>query len=97
MKKTVFFFALLFIFQIGNTQNGIPEIQKFEPIDVFDLEFVSDPQISPDGQHIIYVRNFKDIMTDKNLSNLWSIGSKQINLLSSKILFSAKKAFNRKR
>jgi dipeptidyl aminopeptidase/acylaminoacyl peptidase len=71
MKKTVFFFALLFIFQIGNTQNGIPEIQKFEPIDVFDLEFVSDPQISPDGQHIIYVRNFKDIMTDKNLSNLW--------------------------
>lgn len=44
-----------------------------EPIDVFDLEFVSDPQISPDGQHIIYVRNFKDIMTDGNRSNLWMI------------------------
>ena len=44
---------------------------KFEPLDVFDLEFVSDPQIAPDGEKIVYVRNFKDIMTDKNLSNLW--------------------------
>ncbi|WP_031428757.1 S9 family peptidase [Flavimarina sp. Hel_I_48] len=46
---------------------------NLEPIDIFDMEFVSDPQISPDGEKIIYVRNFKDIMTDKNLSNLWII------------------------
>ncbi|MTB52314.1 S9 family peptidase [Lewinella sp. W8] len=45
----------------------------FEPIDVFDLEYVSDPQIDPDGQRVIYVRNFKDIMTDRNLSNLWVV------------------------
>lgn len=42
-----------------------------EPMDVFDLEFISDPQISPDGQWIVYVRNFKDVMTDGNRSNLW--------------------------
>jgi len=41
--------------------------------DLFSLEYVSDPQISPDGTKIIYVRNFKDIMTDKNLSNLWIV------------------------
>ncbi len=46
---------------------------KFEYLDIFNLEYVSDPQISPDGTKIIYVRNFKDIMTDKNLSNLWII------------------------
>lgn len=46
---------------------------KFELTDVFDLEFVSDPQISPDGQKIIYVRNFKDVMTDNNYSNLWIV------------------------
>ena len=46
---------------------------KFELIDIFDLEYVSDPQISPDGKTIIYVRNFKDIMTDQNLSNLWIV------------------------
>lgn len=42
-----------------------------EPINVFDLEFASNPQISPDGKSIVYIRNFKDIMTDKNRSNLW--------------------------
>ncbi len=44
---------------------------NLELTDIFNMEFVSDPQISPDGTKIIYVRNFKDIMTDKNLSNLW--------------------------
>ncbi len=43
------------------------------PIDVFDIEYASDPQISPNGGNVIYVRNFKDIMTDKNRSNLWMI------------------------
>lgn len=42
-------------------------------IDIFSMEFVSDPQISPDGSRIIYVRNFKDVMTDKNHSNLWMV------------------------
>lgn len=51
----------------------------FEPIDVFDLEYASDPQISPDGQTILYVRNFKDIMTDANRSNLWTISSNGTN------------------
>lgn len=42
-------------------------------IDIYSMEYVSDPQISPDGTKIIYVRNFKDVMTDKNLSNLWMV------------------------
>lgn len=49
------------------------ESSNLELLDIYDLEYVSDPQISPDGSKIIYVRNFKDIMTDKNLSNLWII------------------------
>jgi len=40
------------------------------PIDVFDIEYASDPQISPNGGNVIYVRNFKDIMTDKKSSPL---------------------------
>lgn len=51
---------------------GIAQVSDvFEPIDIFNLEYVSDPQISPDGSKVIYSRNFKDVMTDKNLSNLW--------------------------
>ena len=46
---------------------------KFEARDVFDLEYASDPRIEPDGERIIYVRNYKDVMTDANLSNLWMV------------------------
>ena len=48
---------------------------NLELLDIFNMEFVSDPQISPDGNTILYVRNFKDVMTDKNLSNIWIINS----------------------
>ena len=41
--------------------------------DVFQLEFASDPQISPDGSQIAYVRNAVDIMTDKVRSQLWLV------------------------
>ena len=41
--------------------------------DVFELEYASDPQISPDGEYVAYVRNFMDIMKDKQRSNLWTV------------------------
>ncbi len=41
--------------------------------DVFELESAADPQISPDGNQIVYVRQFADVMTDKYYSNLWVI------------------------
>ncbi len=47
--------------------------QRLNPADVFQLELASDPQISPDGQRIVYVRQFSDIMTDRNYSNLWMV------------------------
>ena len=46
---------------------------RFEPGDVFQLEWVGDPQISPDGSRIVYVRNFNDIMSDRTRSNLWIV------------------------
>lgn len=70
MKKTILFFALIILGNLLISQNETP---IFEPLDVFQIEHISDPQISPDGQHIVYARNFKDIMTDRNLSNLWII------------------------
>ncbi|MGW8316480.1 MAG: S9 family peptidase [Bacteroidales bacterium] len=46
---------------------------RLTPPDVFNLEYVSEPQISPDGEKVIYVRNFTDIMTDRGCSNLWIV------------------------
>jgi acylaminoacyl-peptidase len=50
-----------------------PDDTRFQPLDVFQLEFASDPQIAPDGKRIVYVRNFMDIMRDRRCSNLWII------------------------
>lgn len=54
-------------------KNFAQESSNLELLDIFDLEYVSDPQISPNGEQIIYTRNFKDIYTDQNLSNLWIV------------------------
>ena len=43
--------------------------------DVFNLQLATDPQISPDGKRIIYVRRFSDIMTDQRHSNLWIVNT----------------------
>ncbi|WP_422005055.1 S9 family peptidase [Roseivirga pacifica] len=40
-------------------------------IDVFELEWVTNPQISPDGKYIVYQRRGHDIMTDRATSKLW--------------------------
>jgi acylaminoacyl-peptidase len=48
---------------------------KLGPLDIFNLEYASDPEISPDGQWIAYVREYFDVMTDRKYSNLWLIKS----------------------
>ena len=51
------------------------EKSPLEVLDIYNMEYVSDAQISPDGTRIIYVRNYKDVMTDRNLSNLWMVNA----------------------
>jgi len=43
----------------------------FSARDVFDLEWVSDPQISPDGKRVIFGRTGFDIMKDGRRTALW--------------------------
>ena len=45
----------------------------FKYLDVFDLQYVSSPQISPDGSEIIYRRMTFDILKDKAVGNLWTV------------------------
>ena len=45
----------------------------FDRMDVFELEWVSNPQISPDGRRVVYNRNSMDVMTDSATSRLWII------------------------
>ena len=48
---------------------------KFLNTDVFELEIAADPQISPDGSQVAYVRQSMDIMTDRLRSNIWVVGT----------------------
>ncbi len=51
-----------------------------QPIDVFEIEFATDPQIAPSGDQIVYVRNRFDIMTDSRRTELWIIDDRGIQL-----------------
>jgi acylaminoacyl-peptidase len=73
MKKTVVVSLLVFAFVLGIAPAADMGDEKFQLIDVFQLEYAADPQISPDGQTIVYVRSFMDIMKDQRRSNLWIV------------------------
>ena len=55
---------------------------RFTLRDVFDLELAGDPQISPDGRRIVYVRTAMDIMKDRPRGSLWIIDSGDWKLCS---------------
>ena len=67
-----YFFLLLIglLVQFSNAQKS-----DFSYLDVYDLQYVSDPQISPDGVRVVYRRMGFDIMEDKATGNLWMIKS----------------------
>ena len=58
---------------IASDKPAPPPEKFFRLIDMFDLETASDPQISPDGAKVVFVRNFNDIMKDRKRSNLWIV------------------------
>lgn len=51
------------------------ESTRFEYMDVFQIEYASDPQISPDGTRAVYVRNSMDVMEDRRRSELWLVNA----------------------
>ena len=40
------------------------DLPAFSAEDVFEMEYANDPQVSPDGSRVAYVRSSMDIMTD---------------------------------
>jgi dipeptidyl aminopeptidase/acylaminoacyl peptidase len=53
---------------------------KFSPRDVLDLEWVSDPQISPNGHRVVFVRTGYDSIGDGKRSALWIANSDGSNV-----------------
>ncbi|AWX44758.1 Acylaminoacyl-peptidase [Flagellimonas maritima] len=65
-------FFLLFVF-LTSIQFSTGQKKHFSYLDVFDLQYVSDPQISPNGEWVVYRRMGFDIMKDRAVGNLWLI------------------------
>jgi dipeptidyl aminopeptidase/acylaminoacyl peptidase len=70
--------VLLLIASIAGAA-GLPEARRLHSIDIFQLEYADDVQISPDGNRIVYVRVSHDIMTDRARRNLWMINADGTN------------------
>ncbi|QLG45099.1 S9 family peptidase [Costertonia aggregata] len=78
---------LLFLF-ISFCNVSIAQKTNFSYLDVYDLEYASDPQISPNGDWIVYRRMGFDIMKDKAMGNLWMLktdGSQHQKLTSREV------------
>jgi dipeptidyl aminopeptidase/acylaminoacyl peptidase len=45
----------------------------FAPMDVFSLEWASDPEVSPDGTQVAYVRRSFDVKTDSRSGAIWLV------------------------
>ena len=63
-------YFLIFLFSFSFNLNGQ---KKFSNLDVFNLQYAQDPQISYAGNKIVYVRTMMDIMKDGKRSSLWII------------------------
>lgn len=72
MIRKTFLSLLLFVITFLTVQ---AQDKTFSNMDVFELEWAADPQISPDGSQIIYRRSGMDKMTDRRTSRLWIINS----------------------
>jgi len=73
MRKIIIFICIVVLSNIVIYSQNSKKV--FSYLDIFDLEYISDPQISPDGEWIVYRRMGFDIMKDKSKGNLWMIRS----------------------
>lgn len=67
--------ALLVVLCLSLTSSPLlgDEHRPFTAEQVFELEYGDDPQISPDGQSIVYVRRSMDRLADRIRGDLWML------------------------
>ncbi|MCG2842803.1 S9 family peptidase [Sandaracinobacter sp. RS1-74] len=53
------------------TQVVAQEAKPFQPADIYDLQMVTQPVVSPDGSRILFTRGAFDRGTDRRASELW--------------------------
>ena len=65
----------ILIASLAAAVHAAPATKPFQPLDVFELEWATDPQISPDGRQVAYVRSYLDVMKDARKGDLWIVAT----------------------
>lgn len=65
--------CLPLLLQVSASSAAGDTLQPLAELDVFQLEYASDPQISPDGERVVYVRNSMSVMKDRRQTRLWLV------------------------
>lgn len=73
--RTLAALAALTLVSAAAAQAPTERPTTFRPADVFNLEYANDPQISPDGRRVAYVRVSGDIMTDRFRRAIWLVNA----------------------
>src|SRR5690242_21125437 len=84
MKKSTALIALsiLALSQVQAADTPTPR-RPLTPDDFYNLQDVSDPQVSPDGKWVAYVVRSNDREADESRSAIWMVswdGSQQVQL-----------------
>ncbi|WNO61514.1 S9 family peptidase [Rheinheimera sp. MMS21-TC3] len=84
--KTITNYLCLPLFLIYTASISAAEVKPLQYEDVFDLEFVSDPQPDAAGKRVVFVRNWMDKQTDRRRSTLWlsTVDGKSLQPLTDK-------------
>ena len=63
------------ILTVSSLSSAAQPAPVLDAMDVFDLEWASDPQVAPDGKSVIYVRRSFDVMSDAAKATLWQVAA----------------------
>ena len=63
------------ILTVSSLSSAAQPAPVLDAMDVFDLEWASDPQVAPDGKSVIYVRRSFDVMSDASKATLWQVAA----------------------
>ena len=76
MKRGLLCWLIVSLWSVSSQSSRVDAADSrrpFEGKDVFALQWVSEPQIRPDGKAIAYVRQANDIMSDRQVQSLWVV------------------------
>ena len=69
MNRAILCTAALVAF--GLASPAFARTSPYEAVDLFKISQVENPQVSPDGKHVLFTRSYADIATDRQLGEIW--------------------------